>query len=90
VVLAVMLMAPYRASRQKCANCREFQLVVSGPTELLGSVARPRYQIEQAGPSGAVLLSGPMKPLPIGSLRQFDAFFRIGLRKALGQPDLDD
>jgi hypothetical protein len=44
VVLAVMLMAPTRAVRQKCAKCLKFQYVVSGPTELIGSEARPRYQ----------------------------------------------
>ena len=63
----------------------------SGSRELLGSVARPRYhRIEANGPSGAVLLCGPTKSLPIGSLRHLDSFVRSGLRKALGQPDLDD
>ena len=57
---------------------------------LLGPVAGPRYQIKQRGPSGAVLFSGPKKVLPIGPRRQFESFFRSDLRKALGQPDLDD
>ena len=49
---------PDCAASHKRAKLLKPRQNVFGPTELLGSVAGPRYHIKQRGPSGAVLLSG--------------------------------
>ena len=55
----MMLMAPYRAVRQKCAKCLKFQYVVSGPTELVELVARPRtIESKRTAPPGPSCFGG--------------------------------